>query len=374
MKSLASPLRVLAFESFDAGSHRQTRRAVETHCHLDWRWLTLPGRGWKWRMRTGAAELAAQVRVAAEEGKWGDWRPDVVFATSLISLGDLIAQLPRAWRTAVSVLYMHENQLVYPVRPEHAAEDDRDLQFAVTNLMSMLAADRVLFNSRWNRDSFLDGIGREAGRSPEGALKRIGADLRTRSEVVWPPVELPMPVEPPSGTPRRVLHNAPVVVWPHRWEHDKGPDELLEIARRMRGRTAVKWVLLGERFRIVPEAMERFLEEFEDDILHCGRIDDRDEYLAMLGSCDWVLSTASHEFFGIAVVEAMWMGCMPWLPGRLSYPELVPAGCIGLTPEDPPEGPGGLVESIRRHLGPCRSKEAVRRIEKEIVAAYESSV
>ena len=37
-----------------------------------------------------------------------------------------------------------------------------------------------------------------------------------------------------------------------------------------------------------------------------------------------VVSTAAHEFFGISVVEAMYLGCVPVLPNALSYPEILP--------------------------------------------------
>ena len=43
----------------------------------------------------------------------------------------------------------------------------------------------------------------------------------------------------------------------------------------------------------------------------------------MLQSADIYVSTAAHEFFGIAAVEAIAAGCYPLLPRRLSYPELV---------------------------------------------------
>ena len=39
---------------------------------------------------------------------------------------------------------------------------------------------------------------------------------------------------------------------------------------------------------------------------------------------DVVVSTADHEFFGIAVCEAVWAGAIPIVPNRLSYVELFP--------------------------------------------------
>jgi glycosyltransferase involved in cell wall biosynthesis len=34
--------------------------------------------------------------------------------------------------------------------------------------------------------------------------------------------------------------------------------------------------------------------------------------------------TSYHDFFGAGVVEAIYCGCFPLLPRRLSYPELIP--------------------------------------------------
>ena len=50
----------------------------------------------------------------------------------------------------------------------------------------------------------------------------------------------------------------------------------------------------------------------------------RAEYERVLRESDVVVSVAEHDFFGVAVVEAIAAGCVPVLPDRLSYPEVVP--------------------------------------------------
>jgi len=310
-------------------------------------------------MRTGAAELVQEAERMDLLGEC-EWEPDVIFATSLISMGDLIALLPPDLRTLPTVLYMHENQVAYPVRTEMGAGGERDLHFPVTNLMSMLAADVVLWNSRWNLDSFCSGIGEVLAHCGDGMLGESVSTIRNRSDVAWPPVEDPG-VKSPG---KEVLHNAPVVVWPHRWEHDKGPEELLELARDARaGGVSLKWILLGECRGEVPGGISAFLDEFEADVIHAGYIENRSDYLGMLSRADWVLSTARHEFFGLAVAESIFAGCLPWLPERLSYPEITPTSAHGISPMKPPADPRAILEACRNHLQPAMATDAVSWIE-----------
>jgi glycosyltransferase involved in cell wall biosynthesis len=60
-------------------------------------------------------------------------------------------------------------------------------------------------------------------------------------------------------------------------------------------------------------------------VRHWGYAVDRAEYAHWLWQCDVVVSTARHEFFGLAVAEALACGCLPVLPEALAYPELIPA-------------------------------------------------
>jgi glycosyltransferase involved in cell wall biosynthesis len=58
-------------------------------------------------------------------------------------------------------------------------------------------------------------------------------------------------------------------------------------------------------------------------IVHFGYAEDGATYGSLLWQADVVVSTALHEFFGAAIVEACYCGCYPILPCRLSYPELI---------------------------------------------------
>ncbi len=366
-----TPLRVVGFEGFDGGSHRLVRVLIARHSRHDWTWLTRPARAWKWGMRTGAIELATQATGPT---------PDLLFVTSLLSASDLRAMLPGAWRAAPLVVYMHENQAAYPTAGTGAPPEasSRDAHFALTNLTSLLAADRVLWNSRWNLTSFLDGMRTLLRHAPVSAAQvdEWLGQIERRSTVTWPPVEDPQTLHNPGRTDNNgrsdAAGGAVRVVWPHRWEHDKGPDELLDLARRHTTPLNLRWVILGESFDRVPDAMRMFLDEFHDHIDHAGFIESRDDYLAMLTTCDWVLSTARHEFFGVAVVEAMLAGALPWLPARLSYPELLPDELRGITPLAPPTDAAAARVALRRHLALALAPAAVERIDDELTTVVSS--
>jgi glycosyltransferase involved in cell wall biosynthesis len=99
--------------------------------------------------------------------------------------------------------------------------------------------------------------------------------------------------------------------------------------------------------------MARVAAELGDRIVHLGYVPGREEYLDRVASADIVLSTARHDFFGVAVVEAMFLGCLPVLPRALAYPEIVPERLHGELLYDPGtvvEFLAGFLRAPPRHL------------------------
>jgi len=190
-------------------------------------------------------------------------------------------------------------------------------------MTTALASDSVAFNSRYNLESFLQGIDDLLKKSYDLKLDDPGNAIRARSRVIPPGIDFS--AIDAAGDSRS--EDAPVILWNHRWEHDKNPDlfftTLFDLERRG---VDFRLVVLGESFRAYPavfdEARERL--RLRERILHFGYVKSRREYASWLKRCDIAVSTAGHEFFGISVIEAVRAGCRPLLPRRLSYPELFP--------------------------------------------------
>jgi len=357
---MGRPLHILGFESFDGGSHRAVRERISAHSRHEWTWFLRPDRGWKWRMRAAALEFAEESASAAG---------DVLFVTSLLDAAHLAAvrsRLSPGPRLPL-VLYRHENQAAYPVQDLAPEVAQRDIQFALTDLASLAAADLTIWNSRWNRDSARQGLSRLLRPAPDLDRHALLDRAFARSTVLAPPVEAPPPDSCRLQRPAHVPGDPVRVLWPHRWEHDKGPDELLAVMEREAGRLNLRLTLLGSPADAVrPPAMERLISAMADRIDHAGYLPDRAAYWRHVARCDWVLSTARHEFFGIAVAEALLAGSLPWLPNRLSYPELVPADLLGCSPYAPPEDPDDARRRITRHLEHALPERAVGAIDDAI--------
>jgi glycosyltransferase involved in cell wall biosynthesis len=310
-------LRVLALEPYFGGSHRAFLEGWQSHSRHAWTMLTLPAHKWKWRMRQSSILFGWEIerRFAAGE-RW-----DVVFASDMLNLAELLGLQRAPLGDLPAVIYLHENQITYPVR----VEKERDLHFGVTNIVSCLAASQVWFNSAFHRDSFVEAIPGLIERMPDHRPLQAAEKIAVRSVVLPPGIHDPGPPghDPGLGSGEdssRPLH----IVWAARWEHDKDPDTLFDALQLLREKgSSFEISVLGERFRRSPPVFDEAEKRLAPHIRSWGYLEDRNDYEEILRQADVFVSTAQHEFFGLAAVEAMAAGALPLLPARLSYPELL---------------------------------------------------
>ncbi len=313
-----SRLRILALEPYYGGSHRAVLDGLVEHIDAEWTLLTLPARKWKWRMRGAAITMAEQAAALVEGVDESAPRGfDLIFASTFLNLAEFRGLAGAPLASVPAIVYFHENQLVYPNR--HTAE--WDFQFPLTNITTALAADRCIFNTRWNLDQFLGAIPGFIREFPDHHPKRVAERIAEKSEVIHPPFDPAVfdAVETSRGPRARI-------VWPHRWEHDKNPEAFFSAVALLADEGLdFEVAVAGQMFREVPQSITDAEGVLGDRLVHLGEPRSREEYAALLAGSDIAVSTADNEFFGLAMIEAAYAGCWPVVPDRLAYPEIYPA-------------------------------------------------
>jgi glycosyltransferase involved in cell wall biosynthesis len=345
-------MQICLIEPFHSGSHaawaeeyaRASRHRVEL--------LTLNGRHWKWRMHGGAVTLARQYLA-------GGLAPDLLLASDMLDLTTFLALTRAKTSRLPTALYCHENQLSYPWSPDDTDPAlQRDAHYAFINYASALAADAVLSNSGYHRDAFLADLpgflkgfpDQNELESPaliagKSAVLPLGLDLarldRHRPEA---------PQDP--GDP-------PLILWNHRWEYDKNPQEFFRALYQLQDEGLDFTVaILGEAYRKVPPAFGEARRRLGERIVQFGYVESFADYAAWLWRADLLPVTSIHDFFGSSVVQALYCGCTPLLPRRLAYPEHLPEE---LQERYLYDDDAGLLERLRELLRrPDRASGALR--------------
>ena len=265
--------------------------------------------------------MARKAAQAVSEG----FVPDVILASSMVNVPAFLA-LTRMRLDGVPVIYyLHENQLTYPL----PKDKKRDLSFAYTNYLSCLAADCVVFNSEFHYDEFMRALPGLLRAFPDYTHLHTVPEIRQKSTVLHLGLDLQAHdayAEEYSGHAWGPSMQPPIVLWNQRWEYDKNPEAFFRLMNRLDDvGCKFRLILAGKHFEEQPYAFEQAFERYAERILHYGYAEDFEEYSRLLHRADIVVSTAIHEFFGIAIMEAIYCGCHPLLPQRLSYPELIPS-------------------------------------------------
>ncbi|MBD3267817.1 DUF3524 domain-containing protein, partial [bacterium] len=286
---------ILALSPYHGGSHKAWfdawQRRSRHHFHL----LSLPARKWKWRMRGAAMKFAKE---ASQLGSHPTF--DALVATDMMNLAEFLA-LTRPWfDRCPAILYMHENQTSYPLQPGERI----DYHYALTNLVSIMAATQTVFNSSFNRDNFFAEIKKILNKMPDAKIEppRIH-ELQSKSLVLSPGIDDKI------TTKKKTANTIPTILWNHRWDHDKQPqvfaNALLNLHRKG---IPFHVILCGEQFRENPTSFEQAKDILGGRILHYGYAPTQKKYLELLHQSDIAVSTANQEFFGISVLEAIAAG------------------------------------------------------------------
>jgi glycosyltransferase involved in cell wall biosynthesis len=306
-------MRILILEPYDTGSHGVWMRGYRAHSAHEIHLLSLEGQYWQWRMLGGAVTLAGQFQAL-------DLAPDLIVASDMLDLAAFLALTRPATAHTPTAVYFHENQLTYPTYPRQKLQQ----QYAFINYLSALAADAVFFNSAFHREAFLAELPRLLRHYPDHTNLHTVDLIRRKSSVLPVGLDLRRYDDHRPAAPRDP-RRPPLIVWNHRWEHDKNPEPFFAALDQLAGEgIPFEVALVGRNVRQQPVEFEEARERLGTRVVRYGYVDSFAEYARLLWEADIAGSTSNQDFFGVSVVEAIYCGCWPVLPERLNYPALVP--------------------------------------------------
>ncbi|MEZ4516318.1 MAG: DUF3524 domain-containing protein [Chloroflexota bacterium] len=322
-------MRILLISPYHGGSHQAWAEGYAGNSTHEVQILSLPARFWKWRMEGGAITLA---RMALPILADPHTAPDMIVATDMLDLAKFLA-LTRPYTAQLpAALYMHENQLTYPLPddpttgPMRRIHGARDRHYVMINLTSMLAADRIYFNSDYHRQTMLNAIPSFLRHYPEYNEEQVIEAIQRKSSVLAVGINFAR-LDPPLP---RSQDRPPLVLWNQRWEYDKNPDRFVATLNQL----AVEGLdfeaaFCGERFGLGTVEVDEGIVGLGDRVIHNGYANDS-LYRQLLWSATATFSTAKHEYFGISILEAIHCRTFPILPRKLTidYPEQFHDRCL----------------------------------------------
>lgn len=361
-------MHILLLSPYHGGSHQAWAEGYAAASGHEVTLLTLPAHFWKWRMHGGAVTLARRWLESSPSTP-----PDLILATDILDLTTFLALTRDKTAGVPAVLYMHENQLTYPLPadpttgPMRRQLGERDRHYAFINYVSMLAADRVFFNSLYHRDNFFSALLPFLRHYPEYNELDTVELLRQKSAVL--PVGINLRRLDPAFV-RNDQRREPLILWNQRLEYDKNPEGFIDVLVQLAAEgIPFRVALCGERFGRPGERWDKGVLALGDRVIHNGYAED-EVYRRLLWESEVTVSTAGHEYFGISILEAIHCRTFPLLPARLSYPEIIPesfhADCLYRGRQD-------LLRRLRWALSdPAAVREVAERLAPS-AAAYDWS-
>ena len=313
-------MNILIVEPFYTGSHKTWAEEYKKHstCNIDL--LTLPGLNWKWRMHGGAISLGKKFLES-------DLKPDMILASDMLDLALFQSITKKRTSKIPAAVYFHENQFTYPWSPnDKSAQKGLDLHYGFINYSSAYTADKVFFNSEFHRHEFLSATRDFLKKFRDFQELSSVEEIEKKSEILAVGInfaELDKFKVQGLDLKEKVSTSSPILLWNHRWEHDKNPEGFLTLLDNLiKKNFDFRLVVLGEQPGNKAKQIESYKEKLGERILHWGYAESRADYISWLWASDIIPVTSYHDFFGISVVEAVYCNTLPLLPERLAYPEV----------------------------------------------------
>ena len=299
-------MKILLLSAYHAQSHKQwCEGLISSFPEHSWKLLSLPPRYFNWHMRGNALIWSKLYQKTLAE----DF--DLVIATSMTDLHGLRGFLPD-FADIPSLLYFHENQFEYPANTFQKAQ----IELQLVSFYSALCADQIVFNSWYNLQSYIAGLQQLLKKLPDFVPTRQIEEIQKKSSI------LPVPLFDQCYCIEKTASKKFGIVWNHRWEYDKWPENFfLALLKLKQLDVDYEVYVLGQQFRQQPEIFAEMQHTLSDNIQSWGYIEKDEDYREILRTADVVVSTALHDFQGLAVLEAVACGCLPVVPDRLAYPE-----------------------------------------------------
>ena len=304
-------MKILIIEPFFTGSHKAWAEGYQKFSRHKVEILSLPGRFWKWRMHGGAVTLAKRYHKL-------NFQPDIILATDMLNLPVFISLIKP---TCPVSMYFHENQFTYPWSPEDKdVELLRDKHYGFINYSSALSADHVYFNSQFHQESFFTGLEGFLRQFPEYREIQNIKKINAKSSVLHLGLDLN---KFDLFKSKKNNYEAPLILWNHRWEHDKNPKIFFDVIQGLSNKGFdFNLVVLGEEFKTELPCFNQARSKLDKHILQFGYTDSFEKYAEWLWKADVLPVTSNQDFFGASIMEAVYCNTVPLLPSRLAYPNL----------------------------------------------------
>ncbi len=305
-------MHILYADSHYEGAHRDWIDSYAARTQHQITLLTMPGGDWRWRIQGGAVHLANQYLTQRTQLP----PVDLLLLNGMVSAPVFLACTRPYLQDVPLALYIQENQLNYP------QEEYIWTNGAVVQVMSAYAADAIFFNGDYLRQDFLVSLQKflaERGDYPEDIYEQVAA----HSEVLLRGINLNERLGNPVLDPP--IPEKPITfLWNHRWAYEKGIDDFAAALRQLHQENTPFHVILAGNVLDRTTLRDSLCAELGERVVMHGLMTGA-TYTEALRKADVMVACSKNEPLGVSMLEAIYMGCLPLMPARGSFPTMLPA-------------------------------------------------